>query len=58
MPIAPTGLEHQDAERRIYERHHEVMERFRAREIGGTAAEAFAVLTPDAKTASLPGLAP
>ncbi len=46
----------QDAERRLYERHHEPMERFRAREIGGTAAEAFAVLAPDAKMNALPGL--
>lgn len=46
----------QDAERRLYERHHEPMERFRAREIGGTAAEAFFVLAPDAKMHALPGL--
>ncbi len=50
--------ESQDAERRLYERHHEPMERFRAREIGGTAAEAFVVLAPDAKMAPLPGLSP
>lgn len=46
----------QDAERRLYERHHEPMERFRAREIGGTAAEAFFVLAPDARMSALPGL--
>jgi LmbE family N-acetylglucosaminyl deacetylase len=46
----------QDAERRLYERHHEPMERFRAREVAGTAAEAFSVLAPDAKMAALPGL--
>ena len=48
--------ESQEAERRAYERHHEPMERFRAREIAGTAAEAFAVLAPEARMASLPGL--
>jgi hypothetical protein len=39
-----------------YERHHEQMERFRAREIGGTAAEAFVVLAPEPKMNTLPGL--
>jgi LmbE family N-acetylglucosaminyl deacetylase len=53
---AISAHESQDAERRLYERHHEKMEAFRAREIGGTAAEAFAVLAPDAKLAPLPGL--
>jgi LmbE family N-acetylglucosaminyl deacetylase len=46
----------QDAERRLYEKHHEHMERFRAREIGGTAAEAFSVLAPEARQTTLPGL--
>jgi LmbE family N-acetylglucosaminyl deacetylase len=61
-PVLPKKLaairahQSQDAERRLYERHHEPMERFRAREIGGTAAEAFAVLAPDAKMSVLPGL--
>ncbi len=46
----------QDVERRAYEHHHEPMERFRAREIAGTAAEAYAVLSPEARMGSLPGL--
>lgn len=46
----------QNAEERLYERHHEPMERFRAREIGGVAAEAFAELAPDARTTNVPGL--
>ncbi len=48
--------ESQDAERRLYERHHEPMERFRAREVAGTAAEAFAVLAPLEEAQKLPGL--
>lgn len=46
----------QDVERRAYEKHHEPMERFRAREIAGVAAEAYAVLAPEARMAPLPGL--
>lgn len=46
----------QNAERRLYEQHHEPMERFRARAIGGTAAEAFALLAPEAVMVGLPGL--
>jgi LmbE family N-acetylglucosaminyl deacetylase len=46
----------QEVERRAYEKHHEPMERFRAREIAGVAAEAFAVLSPEARMATLPGL--
>lgn len=46
----------QDAERRLYDRHHEPMERFRAREVGATAAEAFYVLAPEARMQALPGL--
>lgn len=41
---------------RLYEVHHEPMERFRAREIGGTAAEAFAVMPGTLQTGFLPGL--
>lgn len=46
----------QKVEERAYEHHHEPMERFRAREIAGVAAEAFAVLAPEAKMTHLPGL--
>lgn len=41
---------------RLYKTHHEPMERFRAREIGGTAAEAFAVMPGTLQTGFLPGL--
>jgi LmbE family N-acetylglucosaminyl deacetylase len=40
----------------LYERHHEKMEAFRGRELGVSAAEAFATLGPDARSGSLPGL--
>lgn len=46
----------QEVERRAYEHHHEPMERFRAREIAGVAAEAYAVLSPEARMGTLPGL--
>jgi LmbE family N-acetylglucosaminyl deacetylase len=46
----------QEVERRAYEKHHEPMERFRAREIAGVAAEAYAVLSPEARMGTLPGL--
>ena len=46
----------QQVEARAYAHHHEPMERFRAREIAGVAAEAFAVLSPEARMPSLPGL--
>jgi LmbE family N-acetylglucosaminyl deacetylase len=38
--------ESQNAEERIYEHHHAQMERFRGRELGVSAAEAFVVLAP------------
>jgi LmbE family N-acetylglucosaminyl deacetylase len=40
----------------IYRKHHEVMEGFRGRELGVSAAEAFAVLARDSRTGRLPGL--
>jgi len=40
----------------MYEVHHEPMERFRAREIGGVAAEAFAMIPGTLSTGFLPGL--
>ncbi len=46
----------QYASERLYERHHEKMEKFRAREIGGTAAEAFATLAPEERHTGVPGL--
>jgi LmbE family N-acetylglucosaminyl deacetylase len=46
----------QEVERRAYEKHHEPMERWRAREIAGVAAEAYAVLSPEARMGTLPGL--
>lgn len=46
----------QEVEQRAYEKHHEPMERFRAREIAGVAAEAYAVLSPEARLGTLPGL--
>ena len=46
----------QYAAERLYERHHEKMEKFRAREIGAVAAEAFATLAVEPQHASVPGL--
>jgi LmbE family N-acetylglucosaminyl deacetylase len=40
----------------IYRTHHEIMERFRGRELGVAAAEAFACLARDSRTGRLPGL--
>jgi LmbE family N-acetylglucosaminyl deacetylase len=40
----------------LYDKHHEPMERFRGRELGVNAAEAFAVLSPDTRTGMLPGV--
>jgi LmbE family N-acetylglucosaminyl deacetylase len=40
----------------IYRAHHEVMERFRGRELGVAAAEAFASLARDSRNGRLPGL--
>jgi LmbE family N-acetylglucosaminyl deacetylase len=40
----------------IYRRHHEVMESFRGREAGATAAEAFVHLARGERAAGLPGL--
>jgi LmbE family N-acetylglucosaminyl deacetylase len=40
----------------IYHRHHELIERFRGREIGTEAAEAFFPLARDQKNGGLPGL--
>ena len=40
----------------IYRRHHEVMESFRDREAGTTAAEAFVHLARGERTSGLPGL--
>ena len=40
----------------IFNRHHDIMERFRGREIGVAAAEAFATLARDNRTGRLPGL--
>jgi LmbE family N-acetylglucosaminyl deacetylase len=45
----------QDGER-IYREHHEVMERFRGREAGIVAAEAFINLERDSRSSKLPGL--
>jgi LmbE family N-acetylglucosaminyl deacetylase len=39
----------------LYQRHHELIERFRGREIGTEAAEAFAPMARDGKS-GLPGL--
>ncbi len=41
---------------RIYRSHHEVMEVFRGRELGVTAAEAFVSLARDSRAGRLPGL--
>lgn len=41
---------------RLYEAHHEPMERFRAREIAGVAAEAFAVMPGTVATGFMAGL--
>jgi LmbE family N-acetylglucosaminyl deacetylase len=41
---------------RVYERRHEALEAFRAREIGTFASEAFRAFGPDAKNGGLPGL--
>ena len=40
----------------IYRAHHEPMERFRGRELGVAAAEAFASLARDSRSGRLPGL--
>jgi LmbE family N-acetylglucosaminyl deacetylase len=40
----------------IYRKHHEIMENFRGRELGGGAAEAFVVLAHDHPRGRLPGL--
>jgi LmbE family N-acetylglucosaminyl deacetylase len=40
----------------LYEKHAEKIEAFRGRELGVFAAEAFAVLGPDTKNGTLPGL--
>jgi LmbE family N-acetylglucosaminyl deacetylase len=40
----------------IYRKHHELIERFRGREIGTEAAEAFAPMTRDTRLGGLPGL--
>jgi hypothetical protein len=41
---------------RIYRVHHEVIEDFRGRELGVTAAEAFVQLARDHRDGTLPGL--
>jgi LmbE family N-acetylglucosaminyl deacetylase len=41
----------------IFNQHHDIMERFRGREIGVAAAEAFATLARDSRSGRLPGLA-
>ena len=45
----------QDGEN-IFNRHHDIMARFRGREIGVAAAEAFATLARDNRTGRLPGM--
>jgi LmbE family N-acetylglucosaminyl deacetylase len=40
----------------IYRRHHELIERFRGREIGTEAAEAFMPLARDSRNSGLPGI--
>ena len=40
----------------IYARHHEIMERFRGRELGAPAAEAFVRLARDSRRVGLPGM--
>jgi LmbE family N-acetylglucosaminyl deacetylase len=40
----------------IYRKHHEIMENFRGRELGGGAAEAFVALVRDHPRGRLPGL--
>jgi LmbE family N-acetylglucosaminyl deacetylase len=48
--------ESQNPEERIYDRHHAPMERFRGREIGARAAEAFVVLAPTRSESLIEGL--